>query len=96
MIKVNLTEVKNRFSHYLRLVQTGETIQILDRDIPVARLERITGSPTSAEPVLERLVEAGIVTPPKHKRSATRMLKKPLARCKADAVKILVEERGDR
>lgn len=96
MIEVNLTEVKNRFSHYLRLVKTGETIQILDRDVPVARLERISGSPTSTEPVLERLVEAGIVTPPRHKRSAAEILKKPLVRCKKDVVKILVEERGDR
>lgn len=36
---VNISQLKNRFSHYLRLVRTGQTIVICDRDLVVARIE---------------------------------------------------------
>ena len=42
MIRANITEIKNRFSHYIRLVQGGEVIEILDRKTPLARIVSIT------------------------------------------------------
>ena len=39
MQKATISEVKNHLSAYLRKVRAGETILILDRDEPVARIE---------------------------------------------------------
>lgn len=39
MVTANVSELKNRLSHYLRLVQRGERVLVLDRDRVVARLE---------------------------------------------------------
>lgn len=38
MITVGSKEVKNRLGKYLRLVRSGETVEITDRGRPVARL----------------------------------------------------------
>ncbi len=38
MKKVGLRELKNRLSHYVRVVQRGEEIQVTDRGEPVAEL----------------------------------------------------------
>ncbi len=95
MIQANVTDVKNRFSHYLRLVKKGESIQILDRTVPVARLESMAGKPVATDGALDRLVQEGVVTPAKTNRTAD-LLKRPLVPCKVDVVKVLLEERGDR
>lgn len=95
MIQANVTEVKNRFSHYLRLVKKGECVQILERAVPVARIESLAGRAPATGAELKRLVEEGIVTPPRRGRAAL-FLKRPLVRCKADPVDALIEERGSR
>lgn len=38
MIRANVTEIKNRLSHYLRLVRGGEEIEFVDRKTPLARI----------------------------------------------------------
>jgi antitoxin (DNA-binding transcriptional repressor) of toxin-antitoxin stability system len=38
MIQVNITELKARLSHYLRLVQAGETVVVCERNRPVAEI----------------------------------------------------------
>lgn len=38
MKRVGVAELKARLSHYLRAVRRGETVIVLDRDQPVARL----------------------------------------------------------
>ena len=55
-----VTDLKNRLSHYLRLVARGENITITDRGLPVARLSRVEAgaADTSA------LVAAGLARPP--------------------------------
>jgi len=38
MQEVNISELKARLSHYLRLAESGEEVLVKDRDRPVARL----------------------------------------------------------
>jgi prevent-host-death family protein len=38
MLRANITEIKNRLSHYLRLVKGGEEVEIIDRKTPLARI----------------------------------------------------------
>ena len=70
MIRANITEIKNRLSHYIRLVQGGEQIEILDRNTPRARLVSITESndaPKSA-PWVKRMRDLGLVKPPEKRK----------------------------
>jgi prevent-host-death family protein len=55
-----LTDVKNRLSHYLRLVARGETVTILDRGRPVARITRVE----TDDGELQALVAGGLARPP--------------------------------
>jgi antitoxin (DNA-binding transcriptional repressor) of toxin-antitoxin stability system len=49
-MKVKTGELKNNLSRYLkRLAQTGESITILDRDRPVARITPIRGKRGAAD-----------------------------------------------
>lgn len=58
MTRVGVRELRQRASELLRLVETGETIEITDRGRPVALLSPLPeGSP------LERLRVAGEVAP---------------------------------
>ena len=67
MIKANISEVKNRLSHYLRLVKGGEEIVILDRNTPLARIIHISQSTEreTGESWIKEVERTGIVTPPK-------------------------------
>ena len=65
MEKATISQVKQRLSAYLKKVQAGQTILILDRDQPVARLERV-GADSPADDRLTRLERSGLV------RRATR------------------------
>jgi len=42
MIQVNISEIKNRLSYYLRLVRGGEQIEILNRNTPLARMIHVS------------------------------------------------------
>src|ERR1051326_133442 len=82
MEKTTISQLKARLSAYLRKVRAGQTILILDRDEPVARLERVvSGSAERAagDDRLVRLERAGLL------RRATRRLS--LARLRAAAPK---------
>lgn len=61
MKTASVTEVKAHLSQYLRLVQRGSEVQILDRGVPVARLVPATGVSEAGDQRLERLVAAGLV-----------------------------------
>jgi prevent-host-death family protein len=86
-----VTDLKNRLSHYLRLVARGESVTILDRGRPVARLMRIDAD--DAE--LQALIAAGLARPPLGslpKDFLTRRLPRP----KASVQRALLEDRADR
>jgi len=86
-----VTDLKNRLSRYLRLVARGESVTILDRGRPIARLTRVEGG--DAE--LEGLVAAGLARPPLAalpKDFLTRCLPRP----RTSVQRALIEDREDR
>lgn len=95
MKRATITEAKNQLSALLDRVRHGETVLILDRGRPVARLEPAQArSEDDADGRLARLERAGVI-----RRSATpppiaRVLK-PLPRVRKPprVVEALIEER---
>ncbi len=86
-----VSELKNRLSHFLRLVRRGESVTILDRGRPVARLTRVE----SSDAEIDALVAAGLARPPLAalpKDFLTRRLPRP----KASVQEALLEARADR
>lgn len=73
MKTVNITETKNRLSALLDEVRAGETILILDRGRPVARLESAVGAEGATEGRLARLERQGLL-----RRGTGRLIEKIL------------------
>ena len=68
-MRATISEVRNGFSAFLRRVKRGESVTIVDRSTPVARLVPIeaAGVRDDGEAKLARLEAAGVVS-----RQATR------------------------
>ncbi len=66
MRAVGLKELKNRLSEYVRLVASGETVLVTDRDRVVAEMvpPREGRSPLLADAQLAEAVRRGWITPP--------------------------------
>jgi prevent-host-death family protein len=66
MRSVGLKILKNKLSEYVRLVETGETVLITDRDRVVAELvpPRESRSPLLSDSVLADAVRKGWLRPP--------------------------------
>ncbi len=70
MIRATISEVKNGLSAYLRRVRAGESVLVLDRRTPVARIVPMghaLGNPDAADEVDEdariaRLERAGVLS----------------------------------
>lgn len=76
MKRATLTETKNNLSALVDQVQHGETILILDRGRPVARLESVVGEEDDPEGRLARLERQGVL------RRATAPIPRDLLRTK--------------
>jgi prevent-host-death family protein len=63
MRTTTITDAKNGLSALIDRVRAGESIVILDRGIPVARLEPVTGDP-DPNGRIKRLERAGVISPP--------------------------------
>lgn len=61
MKKASLTETKNRLSALIDEVREGESILVLDRGRPVARIESVVGDQVAPPGRLERLERKGLV-----------------------------------
>lgn len=86
-----VTDLKNRLSHYLRLVARGESVTILDRGRPIAQLVR--ADTENAE--LDALIAAGLARPPAAQLPKDFLTRK-LPRPKQSVQRALLEDRGDR
>lgn len=86
-----VTDLKNRLSHYLRLVARGETVTVLDRGKPVAQLT--PAADASAE--VQRLAEAGLARLPLAK-PARDLWTRPLPAAAAPVSEALDDDRGER
>jgi antitoxin (DNA-binding transcriptional repressor) of toxin-antitoxin stability system len=95
MKRVPVTDLKNRLSEYLRLVKRGETIEIVERSVPIARIEALPPDAARGDERFEALVRAGVVRQPPE-RLDPRTLAKNLLPCPSDAVRTVIEERGER
>jgi prevent-host-death family protein len=67
-MKVGTKELKNRLSHYLRLVQQGEPVQVTDRGAVVAELRAVRDVEDRDDACLLALEQQGMVTLGKKKR----------------------------
>lgn len=74
MKSVQIGELKNKLSGYLREVRKGEEILIHDRSIPVAKI--IPYVPDSIEEQERILIATGQMTPPKSTESREEFLKR--------------------
>ena len=86
-----VTDLKNRLSHYLRLVARGESVTILDRGRPVAQLTRVEADASE----LASLLASGLARPPSGplpKDFLTRKLPRPTV----SVQRALLEDREDR
>ena len=63
MERVSISRLKDQLSAYLKKVQAGETVLVMDRGRPVAKLERVE-SRAGEDARYRRLVAAGLVRPP--------------------------------
>ncbi len=61
MEKATVSKFKNNLSAYLRKVRAGQTVVIFDREMPIARLERIESSNNSRRLALMRPLSAANV-----------------------------------
>lgn len=60
MAVATITELKNRLSAYIDRVRAGETVLVVDRGVPVARLEPAL-TPEDDDGRLARLARSGLV-----------------------------------
>lgn len=93
MEKATISQLKNRLSAYLKKVRAGRTILIVDRDQPIARLERIEAG-SSTDDRISRLEKAGLL------RRATRPLDPAFLRregpaSRSSVVAALLDERRE-
>ena len=60
MEKATISQLKDRLSAYLKKVRAGGSILIVDRDQPIARIERIA-SGAAGDDRISRLERAGLL-----------------------------------
>lgn len=89
-----LTEAKNRLGALIDHVRAGETVLILDRGIPVARLESVVPLDEDPEGRVARLQRAGTVRAARESAPvALASEQPPRPRKGASAVQALLDER---
>ena len=92
---VNISELKNRLSHYLREVRRGATVLVADRNRVIARIEPIGGTPVPGDEAewLDELERRGTIRRAQQPLSADWLQRRP--RVSGDVVAVLLEERDE-
>jgi len=101
MIRATISEVKDGMSAYLRRVKSGESVLVMERRTPIARIVPIgidsdgggEGDRVDREAKLVRLEQAGIVVR-RGSGSPLEVLGQPL-RSGAGVLEALLEERSE-
>lgn len=95
MRTVNVAQLKNQLSKYLRFAKSGEEVVIRDRNLPIAKLVPFTADDASEEEL--NLVAEGKMRLPKTKLDLDQLFKMPTARVKGNrAVEALLADREGR
>ena|SRR3989442_5600880 len=93
MTTASITEAKNNLSKLLRKVRHGESVVILDRNVPVARLEPLDPrEPAAEEARLHKLEREGLIKIGKGKLPKD-FWTRPLPKLKGSLVEAILEER---
>lgn len=94
MLVATITEAKNRLSALIDSVRGGESVLIVDRGIPVARLESAVTAEADAGGRIARLQRAGLVRPAHGQPAAGKLVSAPpAARRGASGAQALIDER---
>ena len=96
MQKANIADLKNNLSRYLRKVRSGETVLIMERNRPIARIEKVAES--ESQDRWARLEAAGIVTAPVHperREEILKRLRRNRPKSKESVLEALLEERRE-
>jgi len=99
MKAIGVKQLKARLSEYLRLVKTGETILVTERDEVVAELRparRQVRPADEIEDVLDALSEAGDITRAAVSKRGWRWHSGGIGLAAGTAMKVLNEIRADR
>jgi antitoxin (DNA-binding transcriptional repressor) of toxin-antitoxin stability system len=70
--KATVSNLKNNLSAFLRKVRAGQAVVIYDRDVPIARLERIESTGAGSDR-LALLRAQGLTRPPQRPLSPARV-----------------------
>ena len=93
MERATISQIKNQLSAYLRKVRAGETVLILDRDEPVARLEAISPA-DQPEQRATRLERNGLLRSPSQPMPL-KTLRLSAPKSKRSVLEVLLEERRE-
>lgn len=97
MKQTSITDAKNGLSRLIDSVKEGNSVLIVDRGDPVARLQPIGPLDISSDQRTENLVRAGLATAPRKRLDARSFAARKMARLtgKASAVDMLVADREE-
>lgn len=97
MNKANISYTRNHLSEMLSCVKEGETIIIMDRHQPVARLEPVTEPSSHNSPWQADLVRRGLIRPARARLDlkALGQLPLPITRDGGDILNALLTDREE-
>jgi antitoxin (DNA-binding transcriptional repressor) of toxin-antitoxin stability system len=93
MEKATISQLKDRLSAYLKKVRSGRSILVVDRDEPIARIERIEAGGAGDDRVA-RLERAGLVRRGKG-RVDPDALRREAPRARASVLAALLDDRRE-
>ena len=95
MTRASVSELKAHLSRFLRTVKRGGEVQIVERGTPIATIRAIAqGENDDAR--RDRLIKAGILTPPREKPSNWILEQPPIRLPGPPSSELLRKEREDR
>ena len=95
MEKVTISQLKNGLSAYLKKVRAGQTVLILDRNEPIAVLERVKNKTLADDERLARLEQAGLIKRSKTSDPVGALRGYKPIKAKASVVQAVIEEREE-
>ena len=97
MNKANISYARNHLSRILACVREGESVLIMDRQRPVARLEPVNNITTGKAPVRDTLVRRGLVRPARNRLDPRSLAKIPMPSVagKGDVLNALLTDREE-
>ena len=93
MLKANVSTLKNNLSRYLQKVRRGQTVEVLDRDQPVARLVPVSMSDKNHEEWVGNLTRLDLIRRGAMKGSTKILKTPPPGKVTANVLEALLEER---